>query len=164
MIAIPKSALPTRYLGLPWSINYLKAKDYSTLEDKCKTSTEGWASNTHSFPCRIQLVESVVHFYLICWVQSYKLPLSVVKILEKMMANFICKNRMHACGWESTCGPKSGGFGVRKLEDICSAADLKLFWRCFITGGIWPHGWRMYICTSSSPWNTSAHLMALGTW
>jgi len=33
--------------------------------------------------------------------KSYKLPISVMKALERIMANFIWKGRMHACSWDS---------------------------------------------------------------
>ena len=43
------------------------------------------------------------------------------------------------------CRPKSeGGFGIRKLEDIFSAAGLKLFWRCFTTDSLWVSWMKMY--------------------
>jgi len=54
------------------------------------------------------------------------------------MANFIWKGRIHACNWESIKKPKSeGGLGLRKLQDLNTAASLELFWRCATANGIW---------------------------
>jgi len=53
LITIPVGALPTRYLGIPLSINYLKAKDFSSLIDICKARMDGWTSKKLSFAGRI---------------------------------------------------------------------------------------------------------------
>ena len=77
LLDIHEGAFPTKYLGLPFSINYPKARNYSSLIDKCKSKLEGWSSYTLSFAGRVQLVRSVIQRYLIYWVQSYKFPLLV---------------------------------------------------------------------------------------
>ena len=41
LLSIPEGYLPCKYLGLPISINYLKARDYSSLIDKYKGKLEG---------------------------------------------------------------------------------------------------------------------------
>ena len=97
LLEIPVGAFPTRYLGIPLSINYLIARGYSSLIDKCKARLDNWSSKTLSFAWRVQLVKSVIHSYLIYWLQSYKFPLSVIRTLEKLMANFIWMNKMHTC-------------------------------------------------------------------
>ena len=53
LIGIPEGNLPTRYLGIPLSINHLKARHYSVLLDKCRMKVEGWAAHTLSFVGRI---------------------------------------------------------------------------------------------------------------
>lgn len=106
LIEIPEDTLPTKYLGLPLSINYIKARDCSCLLEKCSGKMEGWVSKTLSFAGRVRLVKSVIHSYLTCWLQSYKLPASTTVALEKLMANFIWKYKMHACSWDSLCIPK----------------------------------------------------------
>jgi len=58
-IGIGEGKLPTKYLGIPLSINYLKAKDYSSLIDKCRGNIEGWMANTLSFAGRVELIITV---------------------------------------------------------------------------------------------------------
>ena len=42
-IGIVEGRMPTKYLGIPLSVNYLKAKNYSALIDKCRGGIEaGW--------------------------------------------------------------------------------------------------------------------------
>ena len=67
------------------SINYLKAKDFSTLIDKRKARMDGWSSKSLSFAGRIQQSNSIIHSFLIYWLQSYKFPFSVIKSLEKII-------------------------------------------------------------------------------
>jgi len=61
LIGIPEGNLPTRYLGIHLSINYLKARHYSVLLDKCRMKIEGWAAHTLSFAGRIELIKTVLH-------------------------------------------------------------------------------------------------------
>ena len=116
IIEIPEETLPTKYLGLPLSINYIKARDCTALLDKCRVKIEGWAAKTLSFAGRIQLVKSVIHNFLIYWLQSYKLPASIIIVLEKMVANFIWKYKMHACSWDTLADPRMKGEWA--LEDF----------------------------------------------
>ena len=165
LLAIPVGVLPSRYLGIPLSINYLKARDLFSLIDKCKARMDGWSSITVSFAGRVQLVKLVIHSYLIYRLQSYKFPSPVIRILGKLMANFIWKNKLHACSCVSICRPKvEGGLGIRRLEDLCTVAGLELFWRCFRSDGIWSYWMRKVYCTNSSPWESHAHPMDSGTW
>ena len=55
IISIPIGHLPIKYLGLPLSYNYLKAKDF--------VQTEGWMSKSLSFAGRFELIKSVLENY-----------------------------------------------------------------------------------------------------
>ena len=68
---------------------------------------------------------------------------------------------MHNCSWESMCWPKSvGGLSIRKLENLCTAAGLKLFWRCFNAEGIWASWMKTTYRPNLLPWDASTS----GTW
>jgi len=62
LISIPEGFLPCKYLGLPLSINYLKAKDYSSLIDKCKAKLEGWSS--HPLFCWMSSICAICHIWI----------------------------------------------------------------------------------------------------
>jgi len=40
-IGFAEGKMPSRYLGIPLSVNYLKARNYSELIDKCRERIEG---------------------------------------------------------------------------------------------------------------------------
>jgi len=93
LIGIPEGTLPTRYLEIPLSINYLKERHYSVLLDKCRMKTEGWAAHTLSFAGRIELIKTVLRGMVGYWIHSFKIHISICKEMEKLFANFHGKAR-----------------------------------------------------------------------
>ena len=72
---------------------------------------------------------------------------------------------MHACSWESLCKPKEAGrLGIWRVQDLRTAAGLKLFWRCFTTDSIWVSWMKKVYARHNSPWEAHSHPMASGTW
>jgi len=41
-IGVYEGKLPIKYLGIPLSVNYLKARNYTSLIDKCRGRIEDW--------------------------------------------------------------------------------------------------------------------------
>ena len=95
-------------------------------------------------------------------VANYKCPTSVITILNRIMSNFIWKDKMQACSWESVQAKIKRRFGIRKLQDINNVAGLKLFWRCFTTQSSWASWMKDVYCRNSSPWKIHAHPMDSG--
>jgi len=87
LIQIPLGYFPVRYLGLSLCQNYIKAKDCITLIDKFRHKIDGWVARLLFFSGRVELIKSVFFNVLGYWIQSYKLPLSVCKELERLAAN-----------------------------------------------------------------------------
>ena len=96
---------------------------------------EKWdVTHSLSFAGRVHMVKSAIYEYFMYRLQSYKLPGSIITLLNKIMSNFIWKGKMQACSWESMCRPKSEKcLEIRKHQDINNVAGLKLFWRYFET-------------------------------
>ena len=67
-IGVVEGKLPTRYLGIPLSINYLKARNYSILIDKCREKIEEWMSSTIFFSGRLELIKTVLLGTLQYWI------------------------------------------------------------------------------------------------
>ena len=63
---------------------------------------------THSlfFVSKFELIRTVPFSTLAYWGQSYSFPLSIVKEIERICANFWWKGRMHGWKWEDICRPK----------------------------------------------------------
>ena len=126
---------------------------------------EGWSSRSLSFAGRIELIKSVVSSYFIYWTQSYKLPLSVCRNLESLVAKFIWKGNLHGCSWSNLCTPKSEeGVGIRRIHDVCTAASLKLVWHCCTSNSLWAEWMSKAHFSNSSIWDAPIHPMSSGTW
>ncbi|XP_020263024.1 uncharacterized protein LOC109839002 [Asparagus officinalis] len=162
---ISSGSLPVKYLGLPLSISYPKAKDFLPLIDKVRKKIEGWMTYSLSFAGRIELIKSVLFSTIAYWYFVYKLPNSTVRSLESIFANFLWKGKLHAINWKDICRPKQeGGFGLRKLNDLCLAAALKLIWRLLSTSTLWSNWMRARYVRGGNFWDTPAHALDSGTW
>jgi len=96
LIGIPERTLPVWYLGIPLSINYLKASHFPVLLNKCRGRMEGWTAQTLSFAGRNELIKTVLHGMVAYWIHSFKIPASSCKEIEKLFPNFLWKGKMHA--------------------------------------------------------------------
>ena len=67
LINIPVDSFPAKYLGLPLSQNYLKAKDCIPLVDKFRRYVEGWMAKLLSFSGRAELIKTVLSNVLGYW-------------------------------------------------------------------------------------------------
>ena len=88
-----------RYLGLPLAVDYLKARHFITLIDKCRSKPEGWTSRTLSVAGRAELMKAAIANIVANWTQSFQFPKLMLKEVENTSANFIGTKQMHARGW-----------------------------------------------------------------
>ena len=94
MLGVSLGALPVKYLGLPLTAIYSKAKHFAPLIDATRKRVDGWMLNVLSFPGRIELINSMLQNLLSYWVSSYKLPRSIVRELESIYTKFLWNSRM----------------------------------------------------------------------
>jgi len=71
-------SLPIKYLGLPLSYIYPKARHFSPLIDKVRSRIDGWQLQFLSFAWRAELIKGVLHNMLSHSVSSFKMPRSVI--------------------------------------------------------------------------------------
>ena len=123
-------------------------------------------SSTLSLSGRVELIKTVLLGTIHYWIQSYRFPVSVIKTLEKLFANFLWRNKMHAWAWDKMCTPKSeGGLSIRRIQDINNATGLKLVWRCCNSDDSICANWmRQYYFKDTNFWEPPIHLLDLGTW
>ena len=128
-IGFVEGKLPAKYLGIPLSVNYLKARNYSSNIDKCREKIEGWMATTLSFTGRNELIKTVILGS--CSIRYNLYISSVLKVLEAMFAKFLWRGKIHAWAWDKICKPKSEcGLAVRRIQEINNAAGVKLVCRC----------------------------------
>jgi len=91
-----------------------------------------------SFARRVELIKTALLGTMQYGVQSFKMPNSVIKTMESMLGNFLWRSKLHAWAWDKMCIPKSErGLGIRRINDINTAAVIKLLWRCCTSDSIW---------------------------
>lgn len=86
-LGIGEGKLPIKYLGLSLSANYLRAKDYSSVIDKCTSRFKDQEANILSFAGRIELLKTVIHNTLAYWLHFFKPLISVIRKLKRMSAS-----------------------------------------------------------------------------
>lgn len=60
-LKVPLGRFPIKYLGLPLSVVYPKARDFAPLVNKCRRAMEGWATKLLSMAGRAELIRTVIH-------------------------------------------------------------------------------------------------------
>ncbi|XP_077233401.1 uncharacterized protein LOC143875681 [Tasmannia lanceolata] len=134
MLQIKEGKLPISYLGLPLISSRLSANDCTPLISKIRKRMQLWCCKNLAQAGRIELVKSVLSSFHIYWASSFALPKGILKQIEKIFRDFIwggpdCIKKIHSISWSEMCKPKSeGGAGIRTLEDICRALQVKLLW------------------------------------
>ncbi|XP_020271020.1 uncharacterized protein LOC109846208 [Asparagus officinalis] len=165
IVEMSRGSLPVKYLGLPLSINYPKAKNFFPLIDKIRYTIEGWITHSLSFAGRLELIKSVLFSTTAYWYSVYKFPQSTIQSLEAIFANFLWKGKFHAINWKEVCRPKfEGGFGLRKLEDLCRAVALKMIWRMLNNSTLWTKWMTARYIKGQSLWDAPVNILDSGTW
>jgi len=107
ILDIPSGRLPVKYLGLPLTIQFPKAKHFSPLVDKLRAKIEGWTTHNLSFTGRLELIKSTLYSTMAYWYQYYSYPSSITKEIERICANFLWKGRLHTMSCADLCRPKT---------------------------------------------------------
>jgi len=164
-LGVSIGTMPLKYLGLPLTSVYPKAKHFVPLLDTTRRKIDGWSLNLLSFPGRLELIKSVLHYLLSYWVFSFRLPCSVIKELESIYAKFLWNGRMHVWKWSDICMPKrEGGAGLRRISDIVQAAGVSLVWRLCSTKTIWISWMHAQYIKGKHITEVDASLIDSGTW
>lgn len=127
-LGIPVRTFP-RYLGLPLSSTYPKAVHFRPPIDSCHKRREGQSSKVLSTTGKVQLISSVLQNIANFWLQTYKLPTSIVRKIKAVFANFFWESKLHNDSWASICKPKrEGGMNIRSVKEMNHASGVKLLW------------------------------------
>jgi hypothetical protein len=165
LLGISEGKFHTKYLGLPLSINYPKARHFLPLIDKLRSMIDGWMVKTLSFAGRLELIKTVLFNILSYWFQSYVFPCSIVREIERILSNFLWNGKLHTMSWAKICLPKAeGGFGLRRVSDVCAAATIKKVWRLLTTKTIWSEWIAYRYFRNLNLWEAHTHSLDSGTW
>lgn len=162
-----ESQLPAIYLGAPLFQGRIKSIYFDELVSKLNRKIRGWMRNYLSFAGRVTLVQSVLSSMGLHAMTVLPVPKTVLHKIESLIANFLWdqgpQKRFHWIRYDLICRPKkSGGLGIRKLEDIMLALHAKLAWEFIHQHSLWARYVKSRFTTGSrgsAIWNAIQHLV-----
>ncbi|KAE8717060.1 hypothetical protein F3Y22_tig00110065pilonHSYRG00307 [Hibiscus syriacus] len=128
-------------VGLPLGATKNSSFIWDLVVQNFQSKLAGWRAATLSLAGRLVLIKSVLCSLPTFFLSMFKIPTSIFKSLNSIMANFlwgggIGKNKIHWVNWEEVCKPKNeGGLGVRNLSCMNRALLGKWSWRKTVSLG-----------------------------
>ncbi|KAK9001146.1 hypothetical protein V6N11_082937 [Hibiscus sabdariffa] len=122
------------YLGIPLGAKRNSVRLWDPILSKFSHKMSGWKAISLSFGGRITLVKHVLSSFPVCFLSLFKMPVSIYKKLNSIMARFLWggltdKKKVHWLNWSDVCRPiHLGGLGI---SDHCiknRALLGKWFW------------------------------------
>ncbi|KAK4724026.1 hypothetical protein R3W88_026805 [Solanum pinnatisectum] len=158
-----KQALIT-YLGCPLFIGRPKLIYFSELINKIVNRVTGWQSRMLSYGGKATLIKHVLQSLLIHILSSISPPLSTIKQIQDIMADFFWgwrndRKKYHWSSWRNLSFPyDDGGIEVRFMKDVCQAFQFKHWWTFRSKQTLWGDFLREKYCQRSNPiskkWDT----------
>ncbi|KAL2248543.1 UNVERIFIED_CONTAM: putative ribonuclease H protein [Sesamum indicum] len=135
--------LPITYLGAPLFKGNKKGALFDELIQKIRNKITGWEKALLSHGGRLQLIKSVLSAMPTYLLQVLKPPKYVMERIERLFNKFLWGNtgeqrKLNWSSWDDICYPtEEGGFGVRRIQDVVHAFQLKLWWRFRNQSSLW---------------------------
>ncbi|KAL0283412.1 UNVERIFIED_CONTAM: hypothetical protein Sradi_7229600 [Sesamum radiatum] len=162
--------LPITYLGAPLFKGNKKGVLFDDLIQKIRNKITGWEKALLSHGGRLQLIKSVLSAMPTYLLQVLKPPKYVMERIERIFNKFFWGNigdqrKLIWSSWESVCYPtEEGGLGVRRIQDVVQAFQLKLWWRFRIQNSLWSHFLLEKYCKGSHPVSAKPSYIASSNW
>lgn len=124
-----------KYLGVPLIHERVRSQHFNYLIEKVHMRLSGWKGKLLSQAARLVLTQSVNVAIPSYVMQSCKLLMKMIQLLERANRRFLWgdtehKLKLHPISWVTLCQPKqNGGLGIRTLECVNKVMLAKLAWR-----------------------------------
>ena len=131
------SALPIKYLGLPFTTKIMARTDYEPLITKIRNRLLSWTSKALSYARRLIFIKSVIASTTNFWYTAFCLPQSCIDEIESMCSAFLWNGSPNITSkaeiaWDDVCTPyEEGGLGIRRIQEVSTVFSLELIWRLF---------------------------------
>nr|GEW10881.1 RNA-directed DNA polymerase, eukaryota [Tanacetum cinerariifolium] len=135
MIGFCVGRLPFTYLGVPVGCNMNHIDSWKPMIDKFNKKLSSWKAKLLSIGGRLTLQKSVMGSLAIYYMSIYKVPVTVLKMLESLRARFfwgadLGERKLHWIAWNRVVSARdSGGLGVGSLVAFNKALLFKWIWR-----------------------------------
>lgn len=139
----------------------MKAVYFEYIIKKIRKRLAGWKARILSFGGRITLINYVLCSIPIYTMASNMVPKSVLKCIDKFMANILWNSQGESCAhwvsWESVCSPKEeGGLRIYKLDTVRNILNTKLLWLVLTGNCLWSRYAKSEYFRRWDPHNTSS--------
>ncbi|GJX46034.1 RNA-directed DNA polymerase, eukaryota [Tanacetum coccineum] len=134
MIGCCAVRLPFIYLGVPMGCNMNRIDSWKPMIDKFNKKLSCWKAKLLSIGGQVTLLKSVMGSLAIYYMSIYKVPATVLKLLESLRARFwgadLGERKLHWIAWNRVLSSRdSGGLGAGSLAAFNKALLFKWKWR-----------------------------------
>ncbi|XP_026416499.1 uncharacterized protein LOC113311932 [Papaver somniferum] len=149
---------PDKYLGVILHHGRLKTSTVLGVAEMLQGRLARWIGKMLSFKDRITLIKSILSSIPIYNMSIYKWHVSVVKICERLIRNFLWTGYPYdrkcvTLKWDDTCAPlEEGGLGIRRLKVINKSLLMKMVWKIHTSDAEWARFMREKFCTVNGEW------------
>jgi hypothetical protein len=149
LLGIPKSSLPSNYLGIPLTGTAARSISWDNLLLSISNRLSNWTFRPLNIASRLVLLKSVLQALPTYLFTALAAPKQVIKAIRNLQRNFLWhghqpNKKWALVGWDKICTPKSlGGLGLRDPGKLNQVMGAKIWWRWLKTPtAVWAQIWK----------------------
>jgi hypothetical protein len=149
ILGIPRSSLPSKYLGIPLTGAPAKSISWDSLLLSISNRLASWTFRPLNLAARLVLLKSVLQTLPTYLFTALAAPKQIIRAIRTTQRNFLWQglqsNKKWALvGWDKLCAPKSlGGLGLRDPGRMNQIMGAKIWWRWLKTpDALWARLWK----------------------
>jgi hypothetical protein len=135
LLGIPRSSLPSNYLGVPLTGAAARSISWESLLLSISNRLSNWTFRPLNIASRLVLLKSVLQALPTYLFTVLAAPKHVIKAIRTLQRNFLWhghqpNKKWALVGWDKICMPKSqGGLGLRDPGKLNQVMGAKIWWR-----------------------------------
>jgi ribonuclease HI len=135
LLGIPRSSLPSNYLGVPLAGPTIRSISWDSLLLSISNRLSNWTFRPLNIASRLVLLRSVLQALPTYMFTALAAPKKIIKAIRNLQRNFLWNghqpNKKWALiSWETLCKTKSqGGLGLRDPGKLNQVMGAKIWWR-----------------------------------